>query len=70
MFSDDNVRDRFEDKLYVTRICGLCDVCVDGLATWVFVETNKLVSYEVDAILIGVSSCRTIEERGRERESD
>ena len=53
--SNNNVRDRFKDKLYVTCVCGTCDVSVDCLTTRVSIETNKLVPYEIDTILVGVS---------------
>ena len=56
MLGDDNVRDRLEYKLYVTCVCGACDVCVDRLAARVSVEPNKLVSDEIHTILVGVSS--------------
>ena len=58
MFGNDNVRDRLEHKLYVTCICGTCDVSVDSLTTRVSVETDKLVSDEVHTILVGVSAYR------------
>ena len=56
VFGDDNVRDRLEYKLYVTCVCGTCDVCVDCLTAGVSVEPNKLVSDEIHTILVGVSS--------------
>ena len=55
VFSNNNVRDRFKDKLYVTCVCGTCDVSVDCLTTRVSIETNKLVPDEIDTILVGVS---------------
>ena len=60
MLSYDNVRDRFKDELYVTRVRGLRDVRVDCLATGISVQTDKLVSDEVDAILVGVVTCGII----------
>ena len=56
MFSNDNVRDGFKHKLYVTCVRGTCDVCVDRLTTRVLVETDKLVSDEIYTILVGVIS--------------
>ena len=36
-----------ETLLYVTCVCRTRDVSVDRLTTWVSVETNKLVSDEI-----------------------
>ena len=56
MLGNDNVRDRLKHKLYVTCVCGTCDVGVDRLTTGVSVQPNKLVSDEIHSILVGVSS--------------
>ena len=50
MLGDDNVHDRLEYKLYVTCVCGACDVCVDRLAAGVSVEPNKFDSDEIHTI--------------------
>jgi hypothetical protein len=56
VLGDDNVRDRLEYKLYITCVCGACDVCVDRLTAGVSVEADKLVSDEIYTILVGVIS--------------
>ena len=73
MFSNDNVRNRFKHKLYVTCICGTCNVNVDCLMTWISVEANELVSDEIHTILVGVSPWMWREREGgggRERERE
>ena len=62
VLGDDNVRDRLDYKLYVTCVCGACDMCVDCLAARVSVELNKLVSQtdEIHTILVGVSSYKKV----------
>ena len=59
MFRDDNVRDRFKDELDVVSVRGTCDVCVDCLLPGVLVQTNKPLSQVADAVLVGVSACKT-----------
>ena len=56
VLGNDNVCDRLKHKLYVTCVCGTCDVGVDRLTTGVSVQTNKLVSDEIHSILVSVSS--------------
>ena len=63
VLGDDNVRNRLEYKLYVTCVCGACDVCVDRLAAGVSVEPNKLVSDEIHPILVGVSSYKKVKKK-------
>lgn len=59
MFRDDNVCDRFKDKLDVVSVCGTCDVCVDGLLPRVLIQTDKPLSQVTDPVLVGVSACNT-----------
>ena len=39
---DDDIGDSIEDELHIVGVCGACEVCVDLLRIFLFVEILKL----------------------------